>query len=452
MNASRRGFLLRATGLGTAGLGVSLLNVGDVQASDYKALVVVFLAGGSDGNNMLVPTNAAYNDYARARASIAHPRDSLVALSGRHVDHTFGLSPALAPLAGLFEQKRLAIVTNVGALIEPGTIADYRAGRMKLPPFLGSHFEQEQWIQGWGGNEDLSGWGGRAIDAFPANMRSRQPLVALSGDATVVRARETLMSRSSGASANIGRANLDDAQNSGTRTLEWAARLQSDNAYEAEVAASLRRTYLDTIEFSRSQRYGAEPAGNFPQVPFGAIGHDLRFVARHMAYSRDLGARRQVYLVHDGGYDTHSDQLSTSTGQPGQEMRLNAVSASLKAFDDSVRAQGMDGQVLTVVISEFGRTLDPTSGRGTDHAWGNHWFAIGGAVRGGMVYGPSFPVLQVGGPDDTTSGHPRGYWLPRYSSDQFASDALRWMGLSAAQALAVMPNLANFPQPTVGYI
>lgn len=452
MNHSRRHFLLRSAGLGAAGLGVSLLNIGAAQASDYKALVVVFLAGGSDGNNMLVPTDAAYNDYVKARPSIAHPRDSLRALPGRHIDHTFGLSPALAPLVRLFEQKRMAIVTNVGALVQPGTIEDYRAGRMKLPPFLGSHFEQEQWIQGWGGFEDLSGWGGRAIDEFPADMRSRQPLVALSGDATVVRARQTLMSRSSGASANIGRANLDDTQSNGTRLLEWASRLQSDHAYEAEVTNSLRRIYLDTIEFARSQRFGAEPVGNFPSVPFGTIGQDLRFVARHMAYSRHMGARRQVYLVHDGGYDTHSDQFSTSTGTPGQELKLSAVSTSLKAFDDSMIGQGMDGQVITVVISEFGRTLDPTAGRGTDHAWGNHWFALGGPVKGGVIYGPNFPTLQIGGPDDTTTGQPRGYWIPRYSSDQFAADALRWMGLTSEQALAVMPNLANFQQKTVGYV
>jgi len=148
-----------------AGLGATLAGIRDVQAADYKALVVVFLSGGFDGNNVLIPVDGAYSDYAKARPVLALPKDSLVSLSGSHIGHKFALSPANRALARLFEQKRLAVVANAGALVQPTTMDQIRNNTAKLPPFMGSHTEQEQWIQGWMGAEDLSGWGGRALDA-----------------------------------------------------------------------------------------------------------------------------------------------------------------------------------------------------------------------------------------------------------------------------------------------
>ena len=138
---------------------------------------------------------------------------------------------------------------------------------------------------------------------------------------------------------------------------------------------------------------------------------------------------------------------------PGLELSLGEVTNSLVAFDNSIQAYGMNNDVITVVMSEFGRTLDPASGGGSDHAWGNHWFAMGGPVKGGVVYGSTFPTLQTGGVDDASLYKPyRGQWLPQFSSDQFMADLVGWLGLTPAQALAVMPNLANFPSKTIGYI
>jgi uncharacterized protein (DUF1501 family) len=190
--------------------------------------------------------------------------------------------------------------------------------------------------------------------------------------------------------------------------------------------------------------------GTFPD---SQIGRDLRFLAKQLPYSKQAGARRQVYLVQDGGYDTHTDQLSTDMSNPGLETRLNAVATRMNAFDASIQAAGMNNDVITVVMSEFGRTLDPAAGAGSDHAWGNHWFALGGPVKGGVVYGNTFPTLQTGGPDDASSYDPkRGQWIPQFSSDQFMADLIQWMGLTPAQAVAVMPNLLNFPTKTIGFI
>jgi uncharacterized protein (DUF1501 family) len=172
-----------------------------------------------------------------------------------------------------------------------------------------------------------------------------------------------------------------------------------------------------------------------------------------LSYSKQVGARRQIYLVQDGGYDTHADQLSTSQGQPGLELLFGNVSNSISAFDKSIQAYGMNNDVVTVIISEFGRTLDPASGLGSDHAWGNHWFALGGPVKGGIVYGNTFPDLKVGGVDDASFWKPyRGQWIPQFSSDQFMSDLVNWLGLTPSEAVSVMPNLVNFPKKTIGFI
>ena len=179
----------------------------------------------------------------------------------------------------------------------------------------------------------------------------------------------------------------------------------------------------------------------------------LRYLARHLSYSKQTGARRQIYLVQDGGYDSHADQISTSTTNPGLEMKISAVADNLSAFDSSIQTYGLNNDVITVVISEFGRTLDPAAGFGSDHAWGNHWFAMGGPVKGGLIYGTTFPSLVTGGVDDASLYKPyRGQWIPQFSSDQFMADLLGWLGLTPAQALAVMPNLTNFPQKNIGFI
>jgi len=296
-----------------------LASVKNVQAADYKALVVVFLSGGYDGNNVLVPLDGAYNDYAKARPSLALPKDSFVSLSGTHIGHKFGLSPANRAFADLFEQKRVAVIANAGALVQPTTMAQYKSNSVKLPPFLGSHAEQEQWIQGWMGEEDTSGWGGRAMDAMASDMKNFQPLVAMARDYTAVVGRSTSLSlANSGSGARWGMADLADPTSIARQRIEWASRLQSGNVYENEFCRSLRSAYSDTVLFAQGQSYGSAPVGEFADVQ---VGRDLRYLARNLAYAKQSGARRQIYLVQDCGYDTPTCHLSTSTNNPGLEHR-----------------------------------------------------------------------------------------------------------------------------------
>ncbi len=455
MSVQRRSFLAGAGAFGLASLGAALAPLARVQAADYKAVVVVHLAGGFDGNNVLVPLDGAYADYAKARPTLALAKDSLLRLSGTHIGHTFGFTPSIRPLHELFERKRVAVAANVGALVQPTTLEQVRSRTAKLPPFLGSHSDQEQWVQGWMGDEDRSGWGGRTMDRLAPELRSRQPLISVTNNYTALVSNSTPLSLAdSNGNSNWGVANIGNPADSMTQRLEWATRLQSSNAYEAEFARSMRTAYLDSLEFAKGREKGPAPTGDFPtSTAFSGLPRDLSFVARHIGYSKAVGAQRQMYLVQDGGYDTHTGQMDTGDTNPGLDRRLQVVAQSLAAFDKSMVDMGLDSQVLTLVISEFGRTLDPAAGAGSDHAWGNHWFAMGGAVKGGVVYGDTFPTLQTGGPDDASLYDPkRGQWLPQFSTDQFVADAMRWMGLTAEQVVAAMPNLAGFKNRGIGYV
>jgi uncharacterized protein (DUF1501 family) len=447
---SRRRFLAHAGGVSLAGLGAALGLSQQVQAADYKAVVVLFLSGGHDGNNMLVPTTAgAYSDYQRGRPALALARDSLVALPGSYMEHTLALAPSLSPLLPLFNQRRLAFIANAGPLIQPTTVAQVLDGTAKLPPFLYSHPEQTAVVQGWGGDADPSGWGGRAMDLIDPALKPRQPLVAKFGDATLVTAARTPMAQanSNQTSANWGPYDLENRNSDNTRRLEWMTRLQSTNPYEAEYVRSLRASFDDTVDFARGQRDGPAPAGNFADTP---VGRDLRYLARHIPYAKAAGARRQIYLVPFGAFDTHANQLSMDAmNNPGLEPQFRQMADAMVAFDTSMRALAMDREVTMLVCSEFGRTLDPAAGPGSDHAWGNHWMLLGGAVKGGTVYGNRFPRLVNRGPDDAASWG-RGVWLPQFATEQVAADLLLWLGLTPAQVLQAMPNLANFAVRQVG--
>lgn len=444
----RRQFLAHAVAWPLLGTLASLDGLRSVQAADYKALVVVFLSGGHDGNNMLIPVDGLYSSYEKARPSLVFPKSALSALPGRHIDHQLALSPALQPLATLFEQKRMAIVANVGALVEPLTVASVRDGKGKLPPFLGSHSDQQQWTQGWLGDEDQTGWGGRAMDRIPPEFKTFHPLVATSSDCTAVLGQTTPLAVATNSNSNWGFVNILAADDR-ARALDWMSRLQSANTFEAEFSRTLRTRQLDAVEFALSQDKPAPASALFPDTYLGRM---MRFTLNHMRYSRNKGARRQIYLVQDGGYDTHTGQDSTGD-PPGLEKLFSGVATNLLAMDKATKDSGLDGQVLTVVISEFGRTLDLAAGQGSDHAWGNHWLALGAGVRGGQVYGSAFPSMVVGGADDVSPAfRPRGEWLPQFSTDQFMADALLWLGLPASELVTAMPHLQNFSKRGIGFI
>ncbi len=452
---SRRGFLRTAAGLGLGAVTVGQgMWPGRAHSAfqDYKALVVVHLNGGCDTHDMLVPTDGAYSDYLQSRPNIAVPRTQLLNLPGTHLGHRMGLNAAMSALLPLFERERLGFVVNAGALLTPTTAQDVLNGRATLPPFLYSHPEQTQFVQGWLGDADPSGWGGRGMEALSALGAMKAPLVAVdTSDNTLVLGQHSRMvSTGHQGSRYFGRADLLDEQYAWTRTLASLARLQSASPVEAEYARSFKAVLADAKEMALAQEISAEPTGTFET---NEIGEKLHFLAKILPYYKSAGAARQIFFTQWGRFDTHANQRNTdvANANPDLDSQLAELANALAALDQSIQDAGMGPDVAVLVLSEFGRTLDEAAGLGSDHAWGSHWMVLGQPVAGGRLYGEAFPRLILGGVDDAHNGQ-RGYFVPQISSDQVAADLLTWLGLPASSLTAVLPNVANFARPTVGFM
>jgi len=453
---SRRTFLKQLSLTAGAGLvgstGLYSFNSLSANLSGYKALVIVHLNGGNDGNDMLVPMDAAYSDYERARSSIAVKKDALQALSGSYLGHTLGVNKAITPLVDIFNSGRLAFVVNAGALVKPTTVAEVISGKATLPPFLYSHPEQTQYVQGWMGDEDPSGWGGRAMEAFASQSDLKSPLLSVntSNSTAVLGQKSRIVNANTWNSSRLGMANLTNPNDSWTQVTESMTRLQSNSSVEAEYARTFRGVFLDSKALAFARNAATEPAGNFED---NDIAQRLRYIAQTMPYYKVNGAPRQIYFTEWGRFDTHANQRYTGVtgGNADQDGQLAELAKALVAFDQSMMAAGMTNEVAVLVTSEFNRTLDPAAGNGSDHAWGSHWMVMGGRVNGGRMYGQKFPSLVLGGVDDVHE-QKRGYWLPQISSDQVAADLLTWLGLPSDKLSLVMPNLANFSTKTVGFM
>lgn len=451
MNA-RRTALRRLAGMSALGGASGLAGLagwlgagapGTAQAADYRALVCVHLNGGCDGNDVLVPTDAAYGDYSRARPDIALPRSGLVSLPGSSAGHTFGVNPALGPIAPLYGSGRLAFVANVGPLIRPVTAAQVLAGTAEVPPFLLSHSDQVAIQHGWGGDEDQSGWAGRALESLPGDFAHSLAAVSIGGLQTLLTGQRSPVTRTNpGGQCCWGHANLNRPDQLATQLVARLAQLQSPNAYEAEYARTMLRAFDDAIELQSALDRAADPAGDFPA---GTLGEQMRHLARLLPVFKAQGKRRQVFLVDWGSFDTHSGQRGT--GDTALDGQLGQLAAALAAFDRSMQAAGLDSNVVTFTSSDFGRTLKPASGAGTDHAWGSHHMVFGGPVRGGQVHG-QFPSLVLGGADD---GDPEGEgrWVPTTATDQLGAAFALWLGMPDRSLHDVFPNLRNFARASL---
>jgi uncharacterized protein (DUF1501 family) len=442
--------LLVAGGLGTGSAITfnSTLAAGN-NLSGYKALVSIHLNGGCDGNDVLVPTDSAYADYAKSRPNVALKKDALTPLSGSFLGHTMGLNPALKSLVPLFNSGKLGALVNVGPLVKPTTSQEVLAGTAKLPPFLYSHPEQTALVNGWMGDQDPSGWGGRAMESLDPSSVFKSPLLSINNNQStlVLGQRSKIITASSYPSTNIGRANLLDPKNQWTQILDSLSRFQSPNQVSAEYARTFKGIFADAQELALAAQKVSEPSG------FGSssISRQLAMVSRLLSYYKTTGATRQIYSLQWGSFDTHTNQRGVSDLPLGQDTQLSDLAEALVSFQAALDQGGLSNDVALLVTTEFGRTLGEASGLGSDHAWGNHWLVMGNAIKGAQMYGSKFPSLVLGGADDA---HPqkRGYWVPQISSDQVAADFLTWLGLPSSALTAVLPNLSNFAFKTVGFM
>lgn len=422
---------------------------------DYKALVCVFLAGGNDSWNMVIPrTTAEYNVYAASRGGVAPAGLAVPSGTELPIDPIgtsvapFGLHPSLAAFQPLFQQQHLAIMANVGPLITPTSKAQYTAGSVALPPQLFSHNDQQdQWHTLKGRNPSKTGWAGRIADVLASQLGNQQLAtnVSLAGN-TLFQASETVSPYVMGAS---GATTFSGFGTGGTalarkQAVDAIAAANYDTVYTRRFAAVQRRAiqFADTINTAIA---GAPALATvFPAN--NSLATQLQTVAKLIAVRDSLSMTRQVFFVATGGFDTHDDLLAD------QPKLLSTVSDAMAAFYNATVELGVDSKVTAFTQSDFGRTLT-SNGDGSDHGWGGVHFALGGAVQGQKIYG-TMPVLRVNatlaadGADDVSGGR----FIPTTSSDQYAATLARWFGIDDTNLSVIAPSINNFTVKNLGFL
>jgi uncharacterized protein (DUF1501 family) len=424
---------------------------------EYKALVCVFLEGGNDSNNVVIPNyTEGYAQYTAARGSqsLAIPQANLLSVTPPSMGgQVYGLHPSLTDLRTLFTQGKLAVACNVGPLVRPITRAEYQSGAPR-PYQLFSHSDQvEQFRTAISTFKSPTGWGGRLADrtvtlnqgaaismitsiagtnVFNVGLNS-QPLIVTPAP-TPLNQVLALTGFEAGAEGDARRTGLNNIRTRDLdRTMIQATSVLTQQAFN--VSQQLSQNPVLTVTF-----------------PNTTLGNQLAQVAKLMKFRTQLNMSRQIFFVRLTGFDTHTSQIA------GQNNLMVQLNAALKAFYDETVAQGVASQVTTFTMSDFNRTFNPAgsgSGAGTDHAWGGHHLIMGGAVRGGDFYGrPTsngtfFPTLVNNGPDDAET---RGRFIPTASVEQYAATLSRWFGLPDADIPVAFPNAGNFPTMDLGFM
>jgi uncharacterized protein (DUF1501 family) len=447
----RRNFLKGLGALTAANTlpGLSLMNAYAQVANDYRALVCVFLYGGNDGNNMVVPVQAAeYGVYAQGRGAgaggLALTQASLVPLA-QSGGTRFGLHPNLAPLQQIWTNGDLAVLFNSGPLVQPVTRAQYRANRSTRPANLFSHDDQQEQMQtAFPNNQASVGWGGRLGDRLLAlNAGASVPMNISVGGNDVFLKGQTVPAYSVPAGGQFGLNGFNNSAQANARrnAMQQLFALDRQNemvrsASDAISSAINASTALNAVVNNNASL--AAPA--FQNLNTG-LSRQLFTVAKMIEGRAQLGLRRQIFFAQAGGYDNHQNQIADQGG------RFNELWPALRAFYNALGALGVQNEVTLFTLSDFGRTLRVNDG-GSDHAWGNHQLIIGGAVQGGATYG-TFPNQALGGPDDTDSD---GRWIPTTAVDQYAATLAKWFGVPDADIPAVVPNITRFATRDLGFM
>jgi uncharacterized protein (DUF1501 family) len=419
-------------------------------APGYQALVCIFLAGGNDGHNTVIPLSTvqqSYSLYAQGRQGLALPYGSLLPIANG--SDMYGMHPSMPEMQALYKQGSMAILANVGNLVQPINRDGYNTNNLAIVPGqLFSHSDQtNQWQSAIPNGIASNGWGGRIADLMQAQNAGAvfPPITNNAGCGLFCNGRQTFPATvpppNSGSQGATGMATITGVQNASAPTAGMQQLLSFDNGLQLVQAGNgiLTRgnNYATTLTglLQSSQITTAFPVGN----PLAA---QLKTVANVMAVRGELGLTRQIFFCEFGSFDTHGQQLET------QAMLLQQLSQAVAAFYDATQELGIAQSVTTFTASEFGRTLNPSGNDGSDHAWGNHHFILGGGVKGGQVFG-AFPSLVLGSENDANS---RGTLIPTTSIAQYGATLAQWFGVSAANLPSVFPNIGNFATSNLGFM
>jgi uncharacterized protein (DUF1501 family) len=457
--------------------------------NDYRALVCVFLFGGNDSQNMIIPLGSEYAGYAAGRGNLALPQASAIPISAGVAGRSFGMHPGMPGIAGIFNtDRKLAVIPNVSVLLQPTTLAQYQA-QTNLPPQLFSHSDmQSHWQTGRADFPAVSGWGGRLADLIASANGNSQVSVSVSaaGQSLMQKGNSTVayaVSGWSGPKSTIVRRlrayrdwdNYSAARPNPQGAFENQLNLLRSNVLEDQWGDMAARA-LTTSEFVNGALYNLDAAGNpvkdasgnvsekFPITPgppttfinssgtsqTNRLAGQLRSVANMIAARNSLGVKRQIFFVSLGGFDNHGDQFKNSNNATTPILSglhsdlLLQLDQALAWFYNWTVSQGIANNVTSFTMSDFGRTLT-SNGAGSDHGWGGHYLALGGAVNGGAFYGgpnagQEFPTVALGGPQDVGQGR----LLPFTSVEEYGATFAKWMGASTAELAGVFPNLGRF--------
>ncbi len=443
---TRRQFIRQAAcaALGTTAItstifDLRLINAAAAQGnfSDYKALVCVFLYGGNDSNNLLVPRNGQdYADYAAIRQNLALAQNTLLPINPVVTDgRQYGLHPSCPELQTLFESQKMAILANVGTLVGPVTRAQYLAGSAAVPPQLFSHnVQQVQWQTSIPDQPAKTGWGGRCADLLHAVNTGAQVsmCITLSG-ANTFEVGNIVQQYQVSTSGSLGLAGISSNR---LQQIKDIIALPHTNLFERNYAQITDTAIRNNDLLSAALASVIDPTG----FPVTSLGNQMKMIAKLIAARNALSMKRQIFFCSVGGYDTHGEQLNT------QATLLTELSRSLKAFDDYMVVLGIPDSVTAFTASDFSRTF-PGNGIGSDHAWGGQQLIVGGAEQGQKLFG-DYPMLAVNGPNDTGQGR----WIPTTAVDEYSATLAKWFGVSDANLNTIFPNLPRFAHRDLGFL
>lgn len=485
---TRRDFIRRAAcaAVGTAAMTSAIrdlrfMNAAVAQSNinDYKALVCIFLQGGNDSNNLIIPTGMSqYNNYAAIRTPVlAIPQSAILGVTAKVSDgNTYGLHPSCPELQALFGEGKLAFLFNAGTLVYPITRAQYLSGSIARPPQLFSHADQQtQWQTSVPDQPPTTGWGGRCADL----LNSVQPNAPISLMVTLAGANTfeigNVVSQYSVSTSGAISLSLPSTPGGGARTNRLPALMNvlglPYTNLQAQAYASVAEQAINTgvllnnaISNTAAANYWTNPFPTKITPPEGgttfnsSLSPQLQMVARLIAAgstplaSGGFGMKRQIFFCQIGGYDLHTGQTNYSANTPDNVMQgahtnlLAELSQSMYAFQRAMEQLGLSQNVTSFTASDFGRTF-PSNGQGSDHGWGSHHLILGGAVNGQNTYG-TFPVLTVNGPNDTSTGR----WIPTTAIDQYFATLATWFGVDNNNLATVFPNIGRFASPNLGFI
>ncbi len=456
---NRRDFL-SSLGLGCASVGATTLlsgitNMGLLHAAasanrswvntpvngNYKALVCILLAGGNDSFNTLIPTDSSsYNEYAAVRTNVAIPKADILPLNPLNSNgRSLGLHPSLSKTKALFDQEKLSLIANIGAIVEPTSLNDFNIGN-NLPVGLFSHSDQQNhWQTSVPQDRNAVGWGGRLADILSQNNMNQDISMNISLDG--LNQFQTGNTVQPFAIQDVGTGSVAITGSDSNSFYQSMKRQTLDNILDVSYQNVLEQAYSNSIVGSKSNSlsFGSAIASGTPiSTIFGSdkLSSRLNMVARTIAARDTLGVTNQTFFVQLGGFDTHDDIINEHA------LLLSTLDNAMHSFYSAMEELGLENDVTTFTISDFARKL-VSNGDGSDHGWGGHAMVMGGAVQGKRIFG-QYPDLYLGNPLDTGAGR----IIPTTSCDEYFAELALWFGASSGDLTEILPNITNFYDPS----